>query len=105
MTCPICDATKPANCDCTSLEKRQYEEASNLEYRIERMTAGHRAASTLVGQLCACKRSNTRAYMEGLAVHMNKWLEATGQTDRIATHGDGLQVITPEDVHETSGPE
>lgn len=29
MTCPICDQ-KPANCDCTETEKRQWSEIQDL---------------------------------------------------------------------------
>lgn len=43
--------------------------------------------------------------MEGLCRKINAMAVALGDSDRVATHGNGLQVITPEDVHETSGPE
>lgn len=38
MACPICDQ-KPANCDCTPEERRQYAEIEDLEYEIERLRA------------------------------------------------------------------
>lgn len=41
MTCPICDQ-KPANCDCTAEERRQYGEIEDLEYEVERLRAERR---------------------------------------------------------------
>lgn len=38
MACPIC-GQKPANCDCTAGERRQYDEIEDLEYEIERLRA------------------------------------------------------------------
>ena len=38
MPCPTCDQ-KPANCDCTPEERRQYAEIEDLEYEIERLRA------------------------------------------------------------------
>ena len=36
MPCPICDQ-KPANCDCSPEEKRQYAEIADLQDEIERL--------------------------------------------------------------------
>jgi|LakMenEpi03Aug12_release.lakeMendotaPanAssembly.Ray.scaffolds.fasta_scaffold1564978_2 hypothetical protein len=33
MTCPICDQ-KPANCDCTAVERRQFAEIEELNEQI-----------------------------------------------------------------------
>ena len=41
MPCPICDQ-KPANCDCTPEERRQYSEIEDLEGEIERQRAERR---------------------------------------------------------------
>ena len=41
MACPICDQ-KPANCDCTAEERRQYGEIEDLEYEVERLRAERR---------------------------------------------------------------
>jgi hypothetical protein len=41
MPCPICDQ-KPANCDCTAEERRQYSEIEDLEGEIERQRAERR---------------------------------------------------------------
>ena len=38
MSCPICDQ-KPANCDCTALERRMHSEIEELEDAIPRWIA------------------------------------------------------------------
>jgi hypothetical protein len=45
MTCPICDQ-KPANCDCTEIERRQFAEIAELEEQVAslRLTDEERAA-------------------------------------------------------------
>ena len=42
MACPICDQ-KPANCDCTDAEKRQYVENCELEDELSELRAAVRA--------------------------------------------------------------
>lgn len=34
MTCPICDQ-KPANCDCSAVERTQFEELEELQSRLD----------------------------------------------------------------------
>lgn len=63
------------------------------------------AAESLIGYALTCRRINQASWMEGLCRKINAMAVALGDSDRVATHGNGLQVITPEDVHETSGPE
>ena len=41
MACPICDQ-KPANCDCTDEERRQYGEIEDLEMEVERLMAANK---------------------------------------------------------------
>lgn len=46
MACPICDQ-KPANCDCTETEKRQWSEIEDLRLTDEERAAIERAIDTL----------------------------------------------------------
>lgn len=48
MPCPICDQ-KPANCDCTAKERRQYGEIEDLEYEVERLRAENAKLRALAG--------------------------------------------------------
>ncbi len=59
------------------------------------------AADRLAGYVLACRRKNTAEWMEGLCHRLNSYAEAIGDDDRITTYGDGLQVITPQDIAET----
>lgn len=57
----------------------------------------------LVSYVLTVRSQNTPEWMEGLADRINHWAEATGEEDRVATtsRGRALQVITPQDRHET----
>ena len=60
MTCPICDQ-KPANCDCTETEKRQWSEIEELRLTDEEREAVAWAAS------CASDREHpAEATLRGL---------------------------------------
>jgi len=48
MPCPICDQ-KPANCDCTAEERRQYGEIEDLEVEVERLRAENAALRAMCG--------------------------------------------------------
>ena len=63
------------------------------------------AVNSLLGYATTCKEQNTEDWMDGLLRRINATLEQIGADDRVATFKDGFQVITPADVHETSGPE
>ena len=60
---------------------------------INELQAEKTTASLLVGVMLSVRRSNTAAWMQGLADELNRWAVATGDSDRVATHGDGLQII------------
>lgn len=59
----------------------------------------------LIGYATTCKEQNTEDWMDGLLRHINATLKELGGRDRVATFRDGFQVITPADVHDTSGAE
>ena len=46
MACPICDQ-KPANCDCTETERRQWSEIEDLRLTDEEREAVEWASKTL----------------------------------------------------------
>jgi len=63
-------------------------EHENIRYR----------ANLLAGYAATCEMKNTLLWMEGLAKHINGFLESIGDGDRVTTHGYGLQTITAEEL-------
>ena len=55
----------------------------------------------VIDYVLSCRRSNTPEWMEGLVKVINKYAKEVGDSDRVTTLRDGLQVITQQDVEET----
>ena len=56
MTCPICDQ-KPANCDCTETERRQYSEIADMEELVDLLNAKVAAMRLTAEELHALERA------------------------------------------------
>jgi hypothetical protein len=55
------------------------------------------AANALAGYAATCNMKNSLEWMEGMAKALNDYLEAVGDSDRVATFGHGLGKITAEE--------
>ena len=65
MSCPICDQ-KPANCDCTETEKRQWSEMQDL-----RLTEEEREAVATASRIAgAVGESDVRATLRALLARL-----------------------------------
>lgn len=53
-------------------------------------------ADELLGYVLSVRRQNTSEWMDGLVEEINRYAEATGETDRVAIHRDGLRIIRGE---------
>ena len=56
------------------------------------------AADQLVVYVMSCRMRNTLKWMEGLASHLNNYLQETNQEERVTTHGHGFQTLTTEEL-------
>ena len=52
------------------------------------------AADMLAGYAITCRMTNTLSWMTGLKDHINNYLDAVQDDDRVITFGYGLQTIS-----------
>lgn len=51
------------------------------------------AADRLAGYAVTCRMDNTLEWMEGMAVRLNEYLKAVGDSQRVQTSGNGLELF------------
>ena len=52
------------------------------------------AAAMLAGYATTCRMTNTLGWLKGLKIHLNNYLAAVDDDDRVITFGYGLQTIS-----------
>ena len=111
--CPFCDSS---DIDCTFWAsdsgirsgpgcskcgaKAESDELWNTRAPTQKEVHLTGVVNSLIGYMSDCQITNQNEWMNRLAARLNHALQLIGCDDRIARHGEGFQVITPEDCNE-----